>query len=97
MATLAQRATRILETPLGSRVMLPNFGSNLFELVDKTINEEYKIRFIAYTHEAFYDLENGKLWDKELEPKQVLFNSVDDKALTSTLIFTTGEELNYGN
>jgi len=64
MATLAQRATRILETPLGSRVMLPNFGSNLFELVDKTINEEYKIRFIAYTHEAFYDLENGKLWDK---------------------------------
>ena len=97
MATLAQRAARILETPLGSRVMLPNFGSNLFVLVDKVVNEEYKIRFIAYTHEAFYDLENGKLWDKELEPKQVLFNSVDDKELKSTLIFTTGEELNYGN
>ena len=97
MATLAQRATRILETPLGSRVMLPNFGSNLFELIDKPIDEEYKIRFIAYTHEAFYDLEHGKLWDKDLEPKQVLFNSVNDKELNTTLILTTGEELDYGN
>lgn len=97
MTTLAQRAERITETPLGSRVMLPLFGSRRFELIDKPINEEYKIKFIAYTHEAFYNSENGKLWDKELEPKQVLFNSVNDKELNTTLILTTGEELNYGN
>lgn len=97
LGSMQSRIKRILETPLGSRVMLPNFGSNLFELVDKVIDEEYKIRFIAYTHEAFYDLENGKLWDKDLEPKQVLFNSVDDAELKTTLILTTGEELNYGN
>jgi hypothetical protein len=97
MITLAQRAARILETPLGSRVMLPHFGSNLFELVDKVVDEEYRIKFIAYTHEAFYDLENGKLWDKDLKPKQVIFNSVNNTELKTTLIFTTGEELNYGN
>ena len=95
--TIEQRVKRILETPLGSRVMLPNLGSNLFELIDKPIDEEYKIRFIAYTHEAFYDTENGKLWDKELEPKQVVFNNVNNSNLDTTLILTTGEELNYGN
>lgn len=91
------RIKRILETPLGSRVMLPNFGSNLFELIDKTINEEYRLKYIAYTFEAFYDLENGKLWDKELEPKQVIFNSVDSNELKTTLVLSTGEELNYGS
>ena len=97
MATLAQRAERITGTPLGSRVMLPSFGSKLFELVDKPISEEYKLKFIAYTFESFYDLDNRKLWDAELEPKQVLFNSVNDNELQTTLILTTGEELSYGN
>ena len=97
MATLEQRAVRILETPLGSRVMLPNFGSELFELVDRPIDERYRLQFIASTFEAFYDTENGKLWDKDLEPKQVLFNSVNDTELQATLILTTGEELNYGS
>lgn len=96
-ATLEQRAKRIIETPLGSRVMLPNFGSKLFELIDKPIDEEYKIRFIAYTHEAFYNLKSGELWDRELEPKQVIFDNANNTELKATLLLSSGEEVIYAN
>lgn len=43
---------RVLETPLGSRIMRPQFGSRLFELIDKSIDEEWVLNAIAYTYEA---------------------------------------------
>jgi len=43
---------RILKTPLGSRVMRPDFGSRLYELRDRKFNDEYKLTAIRYTYEA---------------------------------------------
>ncbi|WOE69091.1 GPW/gp25 family protein [Hydrogenimonas thermophila] len=43
---------RILETPLGSRVMRPEYGSRLFELIDKSVDEEWVLNAISYTYEA---------------------------------------------
>ena len=43
---------RVLITPLGSRVMRPEFGSRLFELIDRTFNTEYKLDAISFTYEA---------------------------------------------
>lgn len=43
---------RILETPLLTRVMRPEFGSNMIELIDKPINTEWKMLFTAYAHDA---------------------------------------------
>ena len=43
---------RVLMTPLGSRVMRPNFGSRLFELIDKTFNSDFILDAIHYTYEA---------------------------------------------
>ena len=43
---------RILETPLGSRVMRPEYGSRLFELIDKSVDEEWILNAISYTYEA---------------------------------------------
>jgi len=43
---------RILQTPLGSRVMRPEYGSRLFELIDKNVDEEWVLNAIAYTYEA---------------------------------------------
>ena len=93
MTPIEQRAKRILETALGDRVMLPQFGSRLFELVDKPISSEYRLRFISYAFEAFWNTTNGRLWDAELEPKQIVFCQVNNDQIETTLILTSGEEI----
>jgi len=93
MTPIVDRVKRIIETPLGSRVMLPDFGCDLFRLVDKTMDEKYRLLFIAYTFEAFWDTKNGVLWDKELEPYQIIFDSVNDSEISAKVKLTTGEEI----
>lgn len=67
---------RIVTTPLGSRVVRPFFGSKIHELVDRTMDEEWKMLFQKYLFECFYD-ENHKPWDKRLVPKSTKILSVD--------------------
>ncbi len=43
---------RILVTPLGSRVMMPEYGSRLFELVDKPVNDEWVLDAVRFSSEA---------------------------------------------
>ena len=43
---------RILATRLGERVMRPEFGSNLHELIDKSATDEWKLLAMDYTAEA---------------------------------------------
>jgi len=43
---------RILSTPLGSRVMNPEYGSRLFELIDKTADDEWVLLASDFTYEA---------------------------------------------
>ena len=43
MAHLMQSLTDILTTPLGSRVMRPEYGSRIFELVDRPVNPEFLV------------------------------------------------------
>ena len=49
---LQTAAERALLTPLGSRVMRPHFGSLLFELVDRTLDDSYRLDAVEYTTEA---------------------------------------------
>lgn len=61
---------RILTTPLGSRVMEPTFGSNLYLLIDKRIDMEWKLLFSKYVFEAI------SRWEPRIKlakatPKQV--------------------------
>ncbi len=49
---ITKSINRILKTPLGSRVMRPEFGSRLYELRDREFNNEYKLTAIRYTYEA---------------------------------------------
>ncbi|WP_456390605.1 GPW/gp25 family protein [Hydrogenimonas sp.] len=48
----AESIRRILVTPLGSRVMMPDYGSRLFELIDKTVNDEWVLDATRHTYEA---------------------------------------------
>jgi hypothetical protein len=93
MTPIEVRAKRIIETPLGSRVMLPTFGSRLFELVDKTMDEKYKLMFIAATFESFFNEEKKDLWDKELEPQQIIFGVVNDNEVNASVVLTNGTEV----
>lgn len=43
---------RILITPLVSRVNMPGYGSQLFELIDKPVNDEWVLDATRYTFEA---------------------------------------------
>lgn len=56
-ASLEESLKRILETPLGSRVMLPEFGSKLYLLTDRRMDDNFKLDFYRYVAEA---IENGK-------------------------------------
>ena len=49
---LRQSIQIILETPLGSRVMRPDFGSELFDLVDAPMNDETNLRIYAAVHDS---------------------------------------------
>lgn len=50
--SIADSIARILRTAIGSRVMEPEFGSNLYLLVDKRADERWRLLLIRYTFEA---------------------------------------------
>ena len=49
---IANSINRILKTPLGSRVMRPEFGARLYELRDREFNDEFKLDATRFTYEA---------------------------------------------
>jgi hypothetical protein len=49
---LRQSITDILMTPVGSRVMRPDYGSRLYELIDRPVNRSLLIDLYAETVQA---------------------------------------------
>lgn len=43
---------RILITPLITRVNMPQYGSRLFELIDKSVDDEWMLDAISYVNDA---------------------------------------------
>jgi len=66
LVSVEESIKRILETPLGSRVMLPEFGSKLYTLIDKRVDSKWKLLFISYVFEAI------KRWEKRIKLRRVL-------------------------
>lgn len=69
---LAERITRILSTRLGERVCMPTYGSDLYKLRDRHLNDESRLLFALYCKEAIEKWENVKVVKTEL----VKINSV---------------------
>ena len=64
---------RVLTTPLGSRIMRPEFGSLLYTLVDRNFDNEFRLDAISYTYEAIEkNLENVKV--KKVDPDKNTIN-----------------------
>lgn len=78
----------ILLTPLGSRVMRPEYGSRLFELVDKRPDDEYKAKLTCYVVEAIHKNE------PRVRVKRLKFESLVNHKLTYKIELTNGELIN---
>jgi len=52
IVSVSDEIIRLLTTPLGSRVMRPKYGSELYKLRDRELNTEWRLWAIKYTFEA---------------------------------------------
>lgn len=66
LAYLRQRITDILTTPIGSRIMRRDYGSELFELIDLPLNDDTRISIIAATAKAL------QRWEPEIRSQRVV-------------------------
>lgn len=80
-ASLEESIKRILETPLGSRVMLPEFGSKLYLLTDRRMDDNFKLDFYRYVAEAI------EKWEKRVKLERVSLESIEDSKVYYTLYF----------
>ncbi len=50
--SIQKSVERILSTPVGTRVMRPEFGSSLFELIDRRADAAWFVDCVSYTFDA---------------------------------------------
>ncbi|WP_168404446.1 GPW/gp25 family protein [Erwinia amylovora] len=71
-AHLRQSVSDILTTPMGSRVLVREYGSDLFSLVDNPRDDLTRLRIIAATASAL------ARWEPRLQVTQVVVSFPDD-------------------
>jgi phage baseplate assembly protein W len=76
---LKQSIVDILTTPIGSRVMRREYGSNLFYLVDRPVNRDFLQQIYAAVAEAL------ERWEPRLKLKKVSVDEVKDGRITLSL------------
>lgn len=86
ISTIAESIVRILKTPLGSRVMRPNYGSKLYELRDRKFDERFKTLATKYIFEAI------KINEPRVQVESVDFKIEPIHGKVSFLIYLTNQE-----
>ena len=76
---LYQSVATILTTPIGSRVMRRDFGSRLYDLLDKNITQSLKMQMFAETIEAL------NKWEPRLDVKRVFIDPVSEDDAPHTI------------
>ena len=87
LADIKHSIKDILLTPLGSRVMLPEYGSRLFELIDRKIDDEFRADLACYVIEAV------ERWEKRAKIDEVRLISLAGSVLKFKIVFTSGEDM----
>lgn len=72
---LTQSIRLILNTPLGSRVMLPDFGSRVVDLIDAPMTPANELEFYAATIDAI------ERWEDRIEIQNVKLTGRNDKGV----------------
>ena len=79
LAHLRQSVVMVLTTPIGSRVLRRDFGSRLYELLDKNITPSLKMQMYAATVEAL------RKWEPRLDIKRVVVDPAPDGDIQNTI------------
>lgn len=87
LTSIEESIKDILLTPLGSRVMLPNYGSRLFELIDRRIDDDFRSDL------AYFVIEAVEKWEKRVKIKRVKLNSLNNAKLSFSVHLKSGESL----
>ena len=77
----------ILLTPLGSRVMLPEYGSKIFELIDRKIDDEFRADLACFVIEAV------EKWEKRVKIDEVRLIGLKDHKLSFKVVLMSGDEI----
>lgn len=77
----------ILLTPLGSRVMLPEYGSRLFELIDRRVDDSFRADL------AYFVIDAVSRWEKRVKIDKVVLKSFNDGKFNFTLVLKDGAKL----
>lgn len=86
ISTIAESINRILKTPLGTRVMRPNYGSKLYELRDRQFDERFKALATKYIFEAI------KINEPRVQVESVDFKIEPINGKVSFLVYLTNQE-----
>jgi phage baseplate assembly protein W len=76
---LKQSIVDILTTPIGSRIMRREYGSNLFYLVDRPVNREFVQQIYAAVAEAI------ERWEPRFDLKKITVDEINDGRITLSL------------
>lgn len=87
LASINESIKDILLTPLGSRVMLPDHGSRLFELIDRRVDDSFRADLACYVIEAV------EKWEKRIKIDEVRLISLENHALKFKIIFEGGDSM----
>ena len=77
----------ILLTPLGSRVMLPEYGSRIYELIDRKVDDEFRADLACFVIEAV------EKWEKRVKSDEVRLMSLKDHKLSFKVVLMNGDEI----
>ena len=77
----------ILLTPLGSRVMLPEYGSRIYELIDRKVDDEFRADLACFVIEAV------EKWEKRVKIDEVRLMSLKDHKLSFKVVLMGGDEI----
>jgi phage baseplate assembly protein W len=78
--TPEQSLNDMIETPKGSRVMLPTYGSAFYKLIDMIINDLWIIKAKKAILECTRCEETLELWDDRVEIKSLSISIVNNEA-----------------
>jgi len=78
--TPEQSLNDMIETPKGSRVMLPTYGSAFYKLVDMVMNDLWVIKAKKAILECTRCEESLELWDERVEIKSLTIVVVNNEA-----------------
>ncbi|WP_341821679.1 GPW/gp25 family protein [Wolbachia endosymbiont (group A) of Ischnus inquisitorius] len=76
---LKQSIVNILTTPICSRIMRREYGSRLFELIDRPINRDFTLEIYAATAEAL------QKWETRFKLEKVKITEVKEGKVTLDL------------